>query len=294
MKNKFSPTELRVIACLIEKQISTPDQYPLSFNSLLNACNQKSNREPVLNLDEVALQAALDALVAKRLVHNVAGFNARVAKYQHRFCNSEFGELQFDPQELGVICELMLRGPQTPGELVITSYSIHYTKLYDAPALYVLGPGCQLQGLAGLGAKTGQLVAHAFGVEQFAGVGLAPAVQALTGILGIGGIHGLQGAEQALIVTVSGHDVSFRITSYNVCYTKLLRIFNTASFLRAATASAIRCTSARPTSTYSSRCSSISRIPRTTMGAVGRRRRQPDPVPRSLPGRFYSLAVSRP
>ncbi|GAA4493078.1 YceH family protein [Pseudaeromonas paramecii] len=117
MKSKFSPTELRVIACLIEKQVSTPDQYPLTFNSLLNACNQKSNREPVLNLSEVALQAALDGLVAKRLVHNVAGFNARVPKYQHRFCNSEFGELQFDPQELGVLCELMLRGPQTPGEL---------------------------------------------------------------------------------------------------------------------------------------------------------------------------------
>lgn len=117
MKRKFSPTELRVIACLIEKQISTPDQYPLTFNSLLNACNQKSNREPVLSLAAVELQAALDGLVAKRLVHNVAGFNARVAKFQHRFCNSEFGELQFDPQELGVICELMLRGPQTPGEL---------------------------------------------------------------------------------------------------------------------------------------------------------------------------------
>lgn len=117
MKRQFSPTELRVIACLIEKQISTPDQYPLSLNALLNACNQKSNRDPVLQLDETQLRAALDGLMANRLVHNVAGFNARVAKYQHRFCNSEFGELKFDPQELGVLCELMLRGPQTPGEL---------------------------------------------------------------------------------------------------------------------------------------------------------------------------------
>ena len=109
--------EARVIACLIEKEITTPDQYPLSLNALTNACNQKSNREPVLALDEATVQQTLDELSKKRLVLDKSGFGSRVVKYQHRFCNSEFGKLKFSPQELGVICVLLLRGPQTPGEL---------------------------------------------------------------------------------------------------------------------------------------------------------------------------------
>ncbi|GAA3534838.1 YceH family protein [Zobellella aerophila] len=113
----LSALELRVIACLIEKQVSTPDVYPLTLNSLVNACNQKSNREPVLSLSEQQVQQVLDDLADKRLVNNVAGFNARAAKYQHRFCNTEFGGLRFSARELGIVCELMLRGPQTPGEL---------------------------------------------------------------------------------------------------------------------------------------------------------------------------------
>lgn len=113
----LSALELRVIGCLIEKQVSTPDTYPLTLNALVNACNQKSNREPVLSLSEQQVQEVLDGLAAKRLVNNVAGFNARAAKYQHRFCNTEFGGLHFSARELGIVCELMLRGPQTPGEL---------------------------------------------------------------------------------------------------------------------------------------------------------------------------------
>jgi len=109
--------EARVIACLIEKEITTPDQYPLSLNALTNACNQKSNREPVLALDEATVQQTLDELIKKRQVLDKSGFGSRVVKYQHRFCNSEFGNLKFSPQELGIICVLMLRGPQTPGEL---------------------------------------------------------------------------------------------------------------------------------------------------------------------------------
>lgn len=118
MEVKLSPLEARVIGCLIEKEISTPDQYPLSLNALVNACNQKSNRDPVLALSEREVQSVVELLMARKLVSNVAGFNARVARYQHRFCNTEFGELKFSPAELAVVLdELLLRGPQTPGEL---------------------------------------------------------------------------------------------------------------------------------------------------------------------------------
>ncbi|MEG0007271.1 MAG: DUF480 domain-containing protein [Aeromonas sp.] len=117
MELVLGPLEARVIGCLIEKEICTPDQYPLSLNALVNACNQKSNREPVLELSELDIRAVIDELIRRRLVVNTAGFNARVPRYQHRFCNTEFGELKFTAQELGIICELLLRGPQTPGEL---------------------------------------------------------------------------------------------------------------------------------------------------------------------------------
>jgi uncharacterized protein len=109
--------EARVIGCLIEKEITTPEQYPLSLNALLNACNQKSNREPVLELEEADLQRTVDGLVKKSLVSAKTGFGSRVTKYQHRFCNNEFGGLKFTAQELGIICVLLLRGAQTPGEL---------------------------------------------------------------------------------------------------------------------------------------------------------------------------------
>jgi len=117
MNIELSPIEARVIGCLIEKQITTPDQYPLSLNALVNACNQKSNRDPVMSADEAAIQATLDHLSRKHLVIEKSGFGSRVPKYQHRFCNTEFGSLKFTPQELAIVCELLLRGPQTPGEL---------------------------------------------------------------------------------------------------------------------------------------------------------------------------------
>lgn len=109
--------ETRIIACLIEKQITTPEQYPLSLNALTNACNQKSNRDPVLALSEAAVQELVDGLIRKYQVSEHGGHGSRVPKYQHRFCNTEYGALKFTPQELAVICELFLRGPQTPGEL---------------------------------------------------------------------------------------------------------------------------------------------------------------------------------
>jgi uncharacterized protein YceH (UPF0502 family) len=117
MKVELTPMEARVIGCLIEKQVTTPDQYPLSLNALVNACNQKSNRDPVMDVDEPAVQRTLDDLGKKHLIMERSGFGSRVPKYQHRFCNTEFGTLKFSPQELAIVCELLLRGPQTPGEL---------------------------------------------------------------------------------------------------------------------------------------------------------------------------------
>jgi len=114
----LSPNEARVIGCLIEKEITTPDQYPLSLNALTNACNQKTNREPVLELSEAEVRSAVDTLMKKYLVSDrSAGYGGRVTKYKQRLCNSEFGSLKFSSQELGILCVLLLRGPQTPGEL---------------------------------------------------------------------------------------------------------------------------------------------------------------------------------
>lgn len=117
MRVELDSLEARVIGCLIEKQVTTPDQYPLSLNALVSACNQKSNREPVLSLDEPTVQRTLDALSRKHLLLERSGFGSRVPKYQHLFCNTEYGTLKFSAQELAVVCELLLRGPQTPGEL---------------------------------------------------------------------------------------------------------------------------------------------------------------------------------
>lgn len=117
MKIELSALEARVIGCLIEKQITTPDQYPLSLNALVAACNQKSNRHPVMDLDEARVQDTLDQLARRHLVIEKSGFGSRVLKYQHRFCNTEFGTFKLTPNELAIVCELLLRGPQTPGEL---------------------------------------------------------------------------------------------------------------------------------------------------------------------------------
>jgi hypothetical protein len=118
MNIELSPNEARVIGCLLEKEVTTPDQYPLSLNALTNACNQKTNRDPVLELTEGIVQQTVDGLMKKHLVSDrSAGYGGRVTKYKHRFCNTEFGSLKFSKQEFGIICVLLLRGPQTPGEL---------------------------------------------------------------------------------------------------------------------------------------------------------------------------------
>ncbi|HHL2500633.1 TPA: YceH family protein [Yersinia enterocolitica] len=115
MKHSLNAQEARVIGCLLEKQVTTPEQYPMSLNGVTIACNQKTNREPVMELSESEVQQTLDFLLKKHLIRTQSG--NRVMKYEHRFCNSEFGNLKFSPAELAVMTTLFLRGAQTPGEL---------------------------------------------------------------------------------------------------------------------------------------------------------------------------------
>jgi uncharacterized protein len=109
----LNAVEARVLGSLIEKDITTPDYYPLSLNALVNACNQKNNREPVMNLDEEAVRQALTALQEKRLAGPTSSADSRVTKYEHR--SQEV--FNFTRAETAVFCVLLLRGPQTPGEL---------------------------------------------------------------------------------------------------------------------------------------------------------------------------------
>ncbi len=109
----LSNVETRVLGALVEKENTTPDYYPLSLNALINACNQKSNRDPVMNLDEDAVRQALDALHEKGLAGPVSGADSRVTKYEHRLQEA----FNFTRGEIAILCVLFLRGPQTPGEL---------------------------------------------------------------------------------------------------------------------------------------------------------------------------------
>ncbi|WP_285127933.1 YceH family protein [Leclercia adecarboxylata] len=125
MKYQLTATEARVIGCLLEKQVTTPEQYPLSVNAVTLACNQKTNREPVMNLAEHEVQDLLDALVKRHYVRTVSGFGNRVTKYEQRFCNSEFGALKLNSAEVALIATLLLRGAQTPGELRTRAARMH-------------------------------------------------------------------------------------------------------------------------------------------------------------------------
>ncbi len=109
----LNPAEARVLGSLVEKDITTPDYYPLSLNALINACNQKNNREPVTNFDEETVRLALRNLSDKRLAGPASGADGRVTKYEHRMQEV----FNFTRQETALICVLLLRGPQTPGEL---------------------------------------------------------------------------------------------------------------------------------------------------------------------------------
>lgn len=117
MSHELTTLEARVVGALLEKEITTPDQYPLSLNALVAACNQKTNRDPILELSSELVQETLDGLVKAHVVSDRGGYGGRVTKYKQRFCNTEFGQLKLTAQELGIVCVLLLRGAQTPGEL---------------------------------------------------------------------------------------------------------------------------------------------------------------------------------
>lgn len=113
--------EIRVLGCLVEKELTTPEYYPLSLNALTNACNQKSNRDPVMNLEEREVVAALDALRFKQLAITSAD-SGRVQKYRHLLSE----KFRFSPAELAIITELLLRGAQTVGELRTRGERMHH------------------------------------------------------------------------------------------------------------------------------------------------------------------------
>ncbi len=113
MELSLTKTEVRVLGSLIEKDITTPEYYPLSLNALVNACNQKSNRDPVMQLDEDAVRDALSGLQGRRVAGPAGGADSRVTKYEHRLQEA----FNFTRPEIAVLCVLLLRGPQTPGEL---------------------------------------------------------------------------------------------------------------------------------------------------------------------------------
>lgn len=120
----LSANEIRVLGCLMEKSVITPEQYPLSLNALVAACNQKSSREPVLSLEPGAVQRAVNELAQKRLVM-VQNYGSRVDKYLQRWCNTQFAQVQLTGAEFAIVCSLLLRGPQTPGELKAHSGRLH-------------------------------------------------------------------------------------------------------------------------------------------------------------------------
>ena len=117
----LSEVEARVLGALVEKDLTTPEYYPLSLNALVNACNQKSNREPMMSLDETAVSDALRSLEKEGLAGKADGMVNRVTKFEHRLQEA----FNFDRREIAILCELLLRGPQTPGELRSRAERMH-------------------------------------------------------------------------------------------------------------------------------------------------------------------------
>jgi len=122
---ELSEVEARVIGCLIEKSIVTPDQYPMTLNALTNACNQKTSREPVMALNQGEVQHTVRVLEENHLARTEENFKSRAEKYSQRFCGTRYSDLQLNPAQVAIICLLLLRGPQTPGELKARSGRLH-------------------------------------------------------------------------------------------------------------------------------------------------------------------------
>lgn len=125
MPPELNDVEARVIGCLIEKSVVTPDQYPLTLNALTNACNQKSSRDPVMNLTQGEVQHTVRDLSEKHLVRVDENFKSRTEKYVQRFCNTRYSDLQIDDAQRAIVCLMLLRGAQTPGELRSRSGRLH-------------------------------------------------------------------------------------------------------------------------------------------------------------------------
>ncbi len=125
MLPEFSDIEARIIGCLIEKSVVTPDLYPLTLNAVTNGCNQKSGRNPVMALQQGEVQRTIRLLEAKHLVRIDENFKSRTEKYTQRFCNTRYSNLKFDDAQLAIVCLLLLRGPQTPGEIRARSGRLH-------------------------------------------------------------------------------------------------------------------------------------------------------------------------
>lgn len=125
MTIQLNAEEARIIGCLIEKSLVTPDQYPLSLNSLTNACNQKSAREPKMSLDKGEVQRQARLLEGKNLVRIDENFRSGVEKYSQRLCNTRYSDYHFDDAQLALVCVLLLRGAQTPGELRTNCRRLH-------------------------------------------------------------------------------------------------------------------------------------------------------------------------
>ena len=125
MSPTLSANESRIIGCLMEKSLTTPDQYPLTLNALTNASNQKSGRKPLMSLEQGMVQRTVRDLETKHLVRTEENFKSRAEKYIQRFCNTRYSNFQFDPPQFAIVCLLLLRGPQTPGELRAHSGRLH-------------------------------------------------------------------------------------------------------------------------------------------------------------------------
>ena len=121
----LTANEVRVIGCLMEKSVTTPDQYPLTLNALTNACNQKSGRDPTMSLSQGTVQHTVRGLEERHCVRVEENFSRGVEKYTQRFCNSSYSELQLSTAEFAIVCLLLLRGPQTPGEIRARSPRLH-------------------------------------------------------------------------------------------------------------------------------------------------------------------------
>lgn len=140
MEFVLDAVEARILGVLLEKQMTTPDYYPLTLNALINGCNQKSNREPVMNLDSSSVEEALRRLRNKHLVWQVRTHGSRAAKYEHNMQQAVAG---FSQKELALLCILLLRGPQTPGELKMRT-----SRMYE------------FHGLAALEHSLNKLISH--------------------------------------------------------------------------------------------------------------------------------------